>query len=96
LTFKRGFVGGLVFGFILYAIFNGYIIFTPAPDIATSLVSLIAPFLLLLAILIGVGTAVKRSSIFSSSIDGFVIGSMVTYELIYLGIQMFQGKLLLQ
>lgn len=93
MTYKRGFAGGLLFGLVLYAVFNGYLVFTPAPEVATSLVGLIAPFLLLLSVLVGIGTAIKRSSVFTPSGDGFIIGSMTTYELIFIAIQFAQGRL---
>lgn len=84
MTYKNGFAGGLVVGFMTFLFLNGNIEITPASLSAIAFVDLIAVLATIASFFIGIGTVIVGHAIPNTTVDGFIYGFTVIFDAPYI------------
>jgi hypothetical protein len=90
---KHGFEGGVISGLLVWLYLNGFITLTFVPLVMGNLLTVIASFLFVLSILIGIISAFRGQATINTTVDGFIYGFTTAFDVPYIIIKLSNGSL---
>lgn len=93
MTYKNGALAGFGAGFVALLFLQGYIVFTPNPQLVKNLLLVIGAGAFAASVVLGILYVFRGKATLGTTVDGFIYGFMVIFDILYLFISLIHGNL---